>query len=286
MRYTAAVLAVALAAPVVVRAQNSAAGAGALHFDAASIKPSSPDPRGPGPRGTDLFSRTGITLRQLMVYAWDLPSHRIVGGPSWVDADRFDVLAKVNAVPTIPQMRALVQQLLTERFGLRVHREMREGPIYNLVFARADHRLGPGLTPAEIDCTPFVTGRRPMSESPTTRLANGTALPRCGMTTLTARPDGSETAKVSGYSLPRLADFLERIVRRPVVDKTGIQEAFDIEFTYVDESFQPPPGAARLPADGPSVSTALPEQLGLKFESAKGPAEFVVVDAAEKPSPN
>ncbi len=254
-----------------------------LHFEAASIKPSQPNVRTTGPRAPDVFFRNAITLRLLMVYAWDLPEHRIVGGPAWIGTDRFDIVAKANATPTIPQMRVLARELLQERFGLRVHTETREGPVYNLVLARPDGRLGPRLKPAEIDCTPFITGQRPMSESPLVD-AGGRQAPRCGITSFTSGPGGAMTATLNGFRIPRLADYFERSVNRVVVDKTGLTTAFDVEVTFINEVMGLVPGQA--PGEGPSLATAVQEQLGLKLESARGPAEFLVIDAVEKPSAN
>jgi uncharacterized protein (TIGR03435 family) len=257
-----------------------------VHFEAATIKPNQSLGTPAGGRGPQFFARSGITPRQMMVYAWDLPVHRIVGGPSWLDSDRFDVLARANITPTVAQMRTLVQQLLADRFGLRTHREARDGPTYDLVFARSDHRLGSGLKPAEIDCTPFVTGEKPMSESPRTTAANGADVPRCGVLSMSMR-GATMTVHLNGYNMARFADFLERNVNRPVIDRTGLAAAFDIEFTFLNESLPAPAaGPARPDSDGPSVSTALPEQLGLKIQSSRGAVAFLVVDAAARPSEN
>lgn len=274
-------IAVAICAAPIAASQDVPA----VRFEAATIKPNQ-GPTTPAGRGPEFFARAGISLRLLMVYAWDVPQHRIVGGPAWMDSDRYDVLARANAAPTVAQMRTLVQQLLADRFGLRTHREAREGPTYDLVFARSDHRLGAGLRPAEVDCTPFASGQRPMSESPLTRLANGSERPRCAVLSFSTRGT-TMTATLNGYNMSRFADFLERTVNRPVIDRTGLTTAFDIEFTFVNESLPPPPADVnRAASDGPAVSTALPEQLGLKFESSRRPIDVLVVDAAERPSPD
>src|SRR4051812_48617680 len=106
-----------------------------LRFDAATIKPVA-EPTGRGPQGVGVFGRNYITLQNLLVYAYDLPSFRIVGGAGWLTSDHFDVLAKTSARPTTAQTRVMLQQLLAERFRLKVHREQRALPTFDLVMAR------------------------------------------------------------------------------------------------------------------------------------------------------
>src|SRR3954470_1419611 len=121
--------------------------------DAATIQPATPVESGGNtstPQAPDLFSVAAVTLQWLMANAYQLPVHRIVGGPAWVASERFHVMAKASGVPTGATMRTLLRQLIEERFQLRTHRETREMPIYNLVFARSDHRLGQGLRTASV----------------------------------------------------------------------------------------------------------------------------------------
>jgi uncharacterized protein (TIGR03435 family) len=99
-----------------------------LRFDAAVIRPAAQPPQGRRPPAPDQFSQSSTTLHLLLVYAYDLPLYRVVGGPAWITSDRFDVVAKASATPTPAQMRTLVQNLLAERFALHLHRETRELP--------------------------------------------------------------------------------------------------------------------------------------------------------------
>jgi uncharacterized protein (TIGR03435 family) len=282
MRTATLALVMAVAASVATGAARQSLAGDELRFEAATIKPVSELQRGAGPRGLDLFSRNYITLQQLLIYAYERPAYRIVGGPSWVTTDHFDVQAKAGAPPTAPQMHLLVQRLLADRFGLRVHRETRELPIYDLVFARADHRLGPKLNVAAIDCTPFQNGQRPMAESPTVTV-DGHERPRC-MSGITFGA-GVSSPFLDGVPIVRLTEQLERSLNRPVIDKTGLTGVFDIELKFADESL-PPAFRGTQPPDAPALLTAVTEQLGLKLESSKGPVELLVIDAVQHPSEN
>jgi uncharacterized protein (TIGR03435 family) len=257
-----------------------------LRFAAAVINPTTQSPQGRRSLAPDQFSQSSTTLHLLLAYAYDLPLYRVVGGPSWITSDRFDVLAKASMVPTPAQMRTLVQNLLTERFALRLHHETRELPVYDLVFVRADHRLGPQMAPAQIDCTPFATGTRPMSESPLIDNGTGNMVPRCasGASVDTARRE--VRPRLNGMTMPRLIQYLERSASRVVADKTGLTGAFDIQLAYQDDSIPAFPGVTRVESDVPLLRDALIEQLGLKLEPSKGPVEVLVIDSAEMPTDN
>jgi uncharacterized protein (TIGR03435 family) len=95
---------------------------------------------------------TNYTLRDIIRNAYNVQRYQIAGGPEWLAQDRFDITAKAPDGATQPQLLVMVQTLLADRFKLRVHRETREVPIYALVLARADRRLGPKLQPATFDC--------------------------------------------------------------------------------------------------------------------------------------
>ena len=257
-------------------------------FAAASVKPVPPTslPTGAGPQGPGLYSRPFATVQQLVAEAYEVPRYRIVGGPAWVTSDRFQVLAKVEPAPARGQVRPLVQQLLEERFQLRTHRELRELPLYNLVFARGDHRAGPGLRPAPIDCRAFRAGDRPMSESPTIEQPDGRLIPRCGFVVTWNVRTGATKWLRNGVPMEEFVAFLQETTLRDVHDQTGLTGLFDFDLTFVPPIAVNVPGAPQPNGDGPALTTALQEQLGLKLESVRGPVGVLVIDSVAHPSPD
>jgi uncharacterized protein (TIGR03435 family) len=179
-------------------------------------------------------------------------------------------------------MRQMLRQMLEDRFALRVHHEIRDMPVYELLVARSDGRLGPNLKPAQIDYRPFLTGQRPMSEAPVLKREDG-SFPRCARV-ITLTMQGFHPW-MNGAPVSELLRLIEGTVKRTVIDKTGLSGVFDIDLTYITPDM---PGARGKDnaIDGPSLMTALSEQLGLRLESADGPVEVVVIDAASPPTQN
>ncbi len=278
-----------LTAIVVALAVVAAAAQEPLRLEAASIKPALPFEPGisrfdrPGP---DVFDRAAATLQQLVEYAYDVPRYRVLDGPAWMNADRFEVTAKANRVFGPGETRPLVRQLLEERFRLKAHRETRELPIYNLVFARGDHRFGPGLQVAPVDCTPFRTGQRPISESPTVELRGGYVVPRCGFRSTWDMRTGATSQNWKGIPMAEFVRAIANAAGRDVHDQTGLTGLYDFDVTFVSPTLVSAPGLPRPNGEGPSLTTALIDELGLKLEPAKGPVDVVVIDAAERPTPN
>lgn len=260
-----------------------------LTFEAASVKPSprpEPNPFGfpvgatirflPGGRVT----ATQATLRDLIRRAYDVQDVRIAGGPEWIGADRFDVVAVAASNPggTADQLPRMLRSLLVERFTLRLHTETRDVAVYDLVTTRRDGRLGPQLRQSDVDCAALRLKRGPGGAAP----ANG------------SEPDCQTSFRVSGGSMTisfrgeTTSELARRVIPerdRPVIDKTGLAGTFDGELTFAPE---PLPGFPRLPGseNGVSVFTALPEQWGLKLEPARSPVEILVIESAEKPAAN
>lgn len=255
----------------------------APRFEAVTIKPQSDIPAARAPQSPTLFSRDFITLQQLIIYAYGVLPHRIIGGPSWITSDRFQVMAKASSPPTRAQMQALVQDVLIERFGLKLHRETRDLQTYDLVMARADRRPGPNLKPAGVDCSPFRNGERPIAESPLVPDGRGGTRPRC--VHVVGIGGGLRTSYLSGVPLTELITTIESTVNRSVIDKTGLTGLFDIELKHTDDS-QPPAFRGKEPAEGPTLFTALTEQLGLKLESSRHSIEVLVIDSARTPDPD
>jgi uncharacterized protein (TIGR03435 family) len=289
MRRTQIVLAIVLATTS-VRAQTP--DQKPLTFEVASIKANvSGDFRrqmGPAPGGR--FTATNVPLRDLAAYAFGVPldslGFRVIGGPSWIDTDRFDVVASVNGTWTPQQMRDMIRSLLADRFKLAAHNETRELPIYVLVLANGPPRLRRSVVDqAACDARRAAIQRR----EPVPPLAPG-APPICGTDRVIP---GKITAL--GESVTSLASTLGQFVARAVVDRTGLTGLFDFDLTWTPDNL--PQRASGTPNDqpltingiaidpnGPSLVTALQEQLGLKLESTKGPVDVIVIDHVEKPT--
>jgi len=234
-----------------------------------------------------------VTLRMLIRNAYQLQDFQISGGPSWIGSDHFDVVAKMDngdvrdplsaerQDPTRPtRLQLMIRALLTERFQLAVHTETKELPVYALVLARNDGRLGPELRRSDTDCAALVGSARGREGVPPPSQASGGNL-QCGIRV------GPGTLSVGGASLSQLANSLSMFTGRVVLDRTGLTGTFDANLTWTpDQMPQRPPGAPELPIDpnGPSLFTAVREQLGLKLDSQKGPVEILVIDRAEHPT--
>jgi uncharacterized protein (TIGR03435 family) len=258
-------------------------------FDVASVKRNtSGDWRksiGPAPGGR--FLATNQTLRELMPFAFGLPQMtaniRIVGGPKWIDSDRFDVVAKTNGTPSPQELSAMVRTMLNDRFKLAAHTETRELPIYMLVMAKSDGAYGPRLRRSdvsEVDCAARRAAVRRREPVPPPQPGQP---PVCG---------GGRTVpgKITavGWSMDQLMTSLAPFVGRVVIERTGLSGLLDFEIEWTPDQLprQPPddPEPLRIDPNGPSLFTALQEQLGLKLESTKGPVDVLVVDRVERPT--
>jgi uncharacterized protein (TIGR03435 family) len=182
--------------------------------------------------------------------------------------------------------------VLVDRFKLAVHNESRELPIYELVKARSDGKLGPQLHPATVDCAALAAARGRGAPPPGGPGPGGPGFgpggrPVCGMMV------GPANLAAGGQSMAQFAALLSGRVQRVVIDRTGLTGNFDFDLTWTPDQMPqgqpgpPPPGAPPLPPidpNGPSIFTAVQEQLGLKLESTKGPVDVVVIDRAEQPT--
>jgi uncharacterized protein (TIGR03435 family) len=255
-----------------------------LEFEVASVKPAAPDQRGmfirPTPGGR--LNITNMTLKELIVIAWNVQPYEISGGPPWLDSARYDITAKAENSFKEGELRRMLQSLLSDRFQLTIHRETKELPVYALTLARKDGKLGPGLTETkEGACTP------PDPSKPLPPPGPGVSAP-CGGFMMQVR-----ALKASSIPIGQITAPLSRFLGRRVIDKTGLTGKYDINLEWTPDETQVaqmilPPDAPKPSVDpaGPSIFTAVQEQLGLKLESQKGPVEIIVIDRAEKPSEN
>ena len=248
-------------------------------------------------RQNGTYSALGVSLGVLIRTAYDVQEFQIANGPAWMDSMRFDVVAKEPEGLTRPAPgtmgptphQLMVRALLEERFGLAVHKETRELPVYALVPARGDGRLGPQLQRSTSDCSSGAarnrTGAPPAVTSPWERPACGTnvgpGIIVAGARTMAQIATAFSALTNTGSSLNRL-----------VVDRTGFEGEFDMTLRFTPENIPnfgpggPPPGLAAVDPNGPSIFTAVQEQLGLKLDSQRGPVEVLVIDGAELPTEN
>jgi uncharacterized protein (TIGR03435 family) len=265
-------------------------------FEVATIRPNT-GPAVGGPIGGGLgfrpgrFSAENITLKQVLTYAYDLQAYEIFGGPDWVTRDRFDIAATMPPPPTgfdprdtTARNRRLVRALLADRFNLVVREERREMPAYSLVMARTDRRLGQRLRPFEGECgEPAKLGPPPNATfgMPNSDPSKGPhwCMAFTGMGRISAQ----------GTMLSDLGMILARLpaVSRRVIDRTGLTGRFDFDLEWTPVA--PPPGVptAGVPSDaGPTLFSALQEQLGLKLESTRETIAALVIDSVSQPTPN
>ena len=222
------------------------------------------------------FIATNATLRMLIREAYRVGDNQIVDAPDWTGNERFDVNAKLER--EAPMVRGVLgerqfalQSLLAERFKLVVHRETREFPMYALVMARADRKPGPGLKPLSYDCSPEAAPARVAAAEA------GRPVGICGTRVNTGR------IQFAG-ALPAFARAISPD-GRSVIDRTGLPGNWEFDLTFTPEPQPLRPGQSEPPPvdpNGPSLVTALQEQLGLKLESIRGPMEVLVVDRVER----
>jgi bla regulator protein blaR1 len=292
-------------------------------FEVASIKRFKPSGPKIGFRVTDSpndgrFYAAGPTVRMLIRLAYGVQDSQIVGGPDWIKSERFNIQAKADSATDAelkklnPQQAKLVkehmlQELLADRFELKLHRETKDLPIYSLVVAKNGpklkeaedksggsvgreasgaregkdaHLAGPGGFPGDVAVAPG--GRIPSRP-------RGGVMMRLG-------PGGEQRIVFQGGPLSFFTTLLGQITGRMVIDKTGLAGRYNFELHWVSnmgrtmmggENIGPAMGTAPTPApSGPSIFTALQEQLGLKLKSEKGPVTVLVIDQIEQPTPN
>lgn len=209
------------------------------------------------------FQATNVTLKMLIEEAYDLKNDQLVGLPKWAADTHFDINAKV-VDPDVQAMKKqtpeqrgeMVQQLLAERFGLKVHRETRVLPVYDLVIAKGGTKL---KDVSKDDPNRKVSGMGP------------------GMMRM-----GPSSLNGVGVEMASLVNALSRRLERMVIDKTGLTGKYDFSLTWQGEAGP----EASTEATAASIFTAVEEQLGLKLEGAKAPVDVLVVDHLEMPSEN
>jgi bla regulator protein blaR1 len=234
-------------------------------FDVVSVKASAPDDHNglmmqTLPGGGIRF--VGVPLRMIMMSAYDVKAFQISGGPDWIRTERWDVLAKVDGVDgklPFEQIPPMIQALIADRFGLRVHKETKVLPVYALSVDRKGSKLA-------------------LDEGGGREVHNG---------------NGTLAAKKIGMDW--FSEWLSRKLGRVVIDKTDLKGEYDYKLAWSPDPEEGNPDYTGMPPEaprahgettGPSIFTALQEQLGLRLVSEKGAVEIVVIDSVARPSAN
>jgi uncharacterized protein (TIGR03435 family) len=242
------------------------AEAPSLTFSVATIKPSNPDSSGWHLEFTpDGFSARNVPLRKVIQEAYGIyEEERLSPGSDRIQAEKFDIEAKFDPASgvdfrniSLNERRSMLQALLTDRFKLSIHHELKELPVYALVIAKK----GPKLQEAASDIS-SVGGIKGYD----------------GLIT----HSGRGSLEVKSFAMSNLAQVLHYSVGRIVVDKTGLTGHYDFSLRWSSMS----DAASTQPSSGPSIFTALQEQLGLKLEPMKYPVDTIVIDHVELPSEN
>jgi bla regulator protein blaR1 len=281
-----------IAASVLLQAQPVPSPA-TPKFDVVSIKPCKPGVTRGGDSSPGRLSigcrlladtdNTGLIQVAYNRYAGGhLNSFRIIpieGVPAWVYSEMFEIDARSDGQPDILMMQGpMMQAVLEDRFKLKIHRETRQGPVYELAVGKGSPKL------------------KPLQEGRCKPVAAGNPLPQLVSDQRYCRnmvdPRGS--VEMEGGTLSALAGLLGMTLDRPVIDKTGIANQFEIHLVFSPDNSATPPAATADPgvpaavkdSDAPGIFQAIQEQLGLKLVPARGPVDVLVIDHIERPSEN
>jgi uncharacterized protein (TIGR03435 family) len=241
-------------------------------FDVSSVKPNKANCCFSGGANNGQAGAKDSTVKALISLAYKVQEFQIVGGPGWIGSERFDVEGRTEDKTADPdRLRMMLRSLLEDRFKLKLHMETRQVPVYALVVAKG----GPKIKLAADQTSPDVNGPSPKGAGP-----NHGAI-RFG--------PGSMAGNAVNFSL--LVRFLSQRLDRPVVDRTGLSGRYDFLLQWTPEVGETKldPGGNPLPVGdptGPSIFSAIQEQLGLRLESTKGPVEVLVIDSVEMPDQN
>jgi uncharacterized protein (TIGR03435 family) len=225
-------------------------------WEVATVKPSDPtDVRGqhinfPG-RHVMLLD---TTVEQFLLLGYSVQQSQVPDLPDWVKTTRWDVdgVPDVEGIPSLPQVQALIRKILAERFGLQLHHEQRELSVFALTVAKG----GP-------------------------KLVLNTSDPNGWMDQQNGNVDGRHVESLKNASMAELALILQFHVDRPVVNQTGLTGRYDLQLQWAPDDPQ-----TTAPDAPPGLFTAIREQIGLKLERVKAPADVLIIDKLEKPGAN
>jgi uncharacterized protein (TIGR03435 family) len=267
-------LLIATAAVLLSHAAAAQSADARAEFEVASLKPAPPDQMeghsgwmrgGPGTAEPTRFRCNNMSMAALLMRAYDLKRNQI-SGPAWLDTENFIVDAKVKEGATVPEFRSMLQNLLVDRFKIALHHEDKEMPIYELVVAKNGPKLNQSRAtePPQPKADPTRSGKD----------VDGYPLFQPGEI-------GGKVADFHGrmqynrISLDELAVDISWTVGRPVRNATDLQGKYDIGLKWI-------PDGAPMEVVGPTILSAIQDQLGLKLEAKKGPVDTLAIDHIEK----
>jgi uncharacterized protein (TIGR03435 family) len=233
-----------------------------LTFDVASIRPSQPGLRGGGIKplpGGNGYTVINIPVKLMISLMYKVPMRHIVGGPDWLNTDTYDIEARTDHEASIDDLHTMFQNLLADRFNLKFHREIKEGPVYSLIVDKSGLKMTENQSGQDLKI-PITFGAGGE--------ANGVRVPM-------------------KYFCWWLGQQLQRD-ERPVIDKTGLDKSYNFTLSFAPELPPDVPKDSLPPElrDRPSIFEALKDQLGLKLTPETGPVESLVIDHVERPSEN
>lgn len=272
------VQAVALIA-IILSARSTQARAQAPTFEVASIRPNKSGPAAPTNAGMQPngINFVNLPLRAIIQFAFGVnqPS-KLAAIPDWAVTERFDISARAAGTVSADERRLMMQAMLADRFKLVTHREKREVSVFIITPVRSDGKPGPNLIESK-GCVQQAAVARGEAQA-------DAKTPICGM-----KGGGNGRVIFVGIPMQTFTSAIGVLLGRTVIDKTGLTGTYDIDFTFTPEqqivgrSDAPTPVAD---SSGPSIYTALREQLGLRLESQKDQEEILVIDHIERPSEN
>ncbi|HEY4362083.1 MAG TPA: TIGR03435 family protein [Bryobacteraceae bacterium] len=287
-------------APATAPAPDSSA-APRVEFEVASVRPSAPisSPADVARIGVHIDGQRVnlalLAMTDLIQSAYNVKLHQI-SGPDWMKGERYDINAKLPAGANEKQIQPMIRSLLEDRFGLKLHRETRDFPVYALTVAKT------GLKMKEsVPDPPAADGEKPKSFDVTAASSNNGTTINYGNGSYMSFDMNNSTFEAKKMPASALPDTLARFLDKPVVDMTGLTGNYDFTLKFAQDDFRAmmirsaiaagavlPPEALKLleASNGDSLPNAL-ETLGLKLESRKAPIEVLVIDHIEKtPSDN
>ncbi len=267
-------------------------------FEVASIKPSAPATAafaaelseriaerisfkgGPGSGDPGRINYSGISLRMLLARAYGLRTDQILG-PAWLGTEFYDIVAKVPPGATAEQVIQMLQPLLIQRFRIESHRESRQMRVYLLGVAKSAPKLMPATTPAPPPTAEELAKITEARRIATMRAARESAALGGSATNVTERYTNFIT--LPSATLGNLAEQLSRQLNATVIDQTGIEGKYSFKLRWAaDDVRATPPSDSSDLRSGPTISSAIQGQLGLKLEPGSAPVEVLVVDKADK----
>jgi uncharacterized protein (TIGR03435 family) len=265
-----------------------------LAFEVASVKVAGPLQRGrlfgmrggPGTNDPGQISWNYATLQDVLLKAYDVMEYQ-VSGPPWLGSEHYDITAKVPAGTSAEQFRLMLQNLLSERFHLKLHRETREGTVYELTVGKNGPKFKPSAPEPASAAAPEADAAPPMSlKTGADGIVNLPASMH-GKGHIGLAMAGSLQIRVGREDLGYLIERLTAALGRPVIDKTGLTGQYDYALKYARGIASAP--AVRADGDAPvaddrppDLFTALQSQLGLKLEAKKAAGEVLIINAADK----